>query len=243
MSPARMTPPTGPAASMLQHHSLVQPSQTPTLPSELWLQIFEHALATSNEAAEHLWVHARRVSVSFKNLIERIFDSICLRRFAISLALPRRDPTTGRSLWPGAVPGVQVNMSIVSVDTERSTATFASPLVLTDGSDEKSVEELKMAGVLPKERLRAAPAWVCANQNPLAGLTTRLPRNIEWDEQKKVWTWELQWRKLVTQFYEAKRQRRMEKPVHTGSRKSTTGVSTDFAGVLRRSGIAWRNIH
>ena len=235
-----MTIPTGTAASQLPNR---QPCRTPTLPSELWLQIFEHSLATSNEAAEHLWIHTRCVSVLFKNLVERVFGSICLPRFTISLALPRRNPMTGRSLWPGAVPGVRINMSIASVDAERSVATFASPLVLTDGSDQKSVEELKMAGVLPKERLRAAPAWVCANQNSLAGLTMGLPMDIEWDEQSKAWIWELEWRKLVTQFYEAKKQSRMKKPVHTGSRKSTTGVKLDSAGVSRRSGIAWRNIH
>jgi hypothetical protein len=76
--------------------------------------------------------------------------------------------------------------------------------VLKDRSTKKTVEELKDAGTLPKERLEQAPAYVNMSTHPMAGLTVPVPVHVDWDETRKIWTWNVAWRNLLSRFFEAK---------------------------------------
>lgn len=181
-------------------------STLPHLPTELWLQILENATIYD---ANHLWTTVRHVSRQFLDYVDRLFMSIYLPKFAISLALPRRDPTTGALRWPGGpIPGAQIVMSFDHITPDQRYVVFKSPVALKDGAELRTVEELRETSVLPKERLQDAPAWVHVNNNPLTGLSMDVPANIEWDATSKVWIWRVDWRRLVSKFYEAKQHQR-----------------------------------
>ena len=198
-----------------------------SLPPELWLHILEQA---SIHEAEHLWISVRHVSVTYKDYVERLFTTVYLPHFAISLSLPRRDPNRGALKWPGAIPQAQIIMSFNSICPDQRFALFTSPLALKDRADSTNVEELKNNGVLPQQRLREAPAWVHVNGNSLTGVTLPLPMDIEWDEGKKVWSWRIEWRRIVSQFYKAK--------IEARSKKST--ASRTLHRSLRKHGMSRR---
>ncbi|KAF2134885.1 hypothetical protein P153DRAFT_380697 [Dothidotthia symphoricarpi CBS 119687] len=175
------------------------------LPTELWLQVLENV-----RDPEYLWTTVRHVSLQHKAMIERIFTSTYLPVLSISLSLPRRDPTTGALRWPGVpIPKAQITMAFNRLSADRRHVVLVSPVILTDGANIKSVEELKNTSALSKERLEAAPAWVSMNKNSLAGLSMRLPMCIEWDEVQKIWVWQVEWRTFVTRFYEKKNKKRL----------------------------------
>ncbi|KAF1848563.1 uncharacterized protein K460DRAFT_375410 [Cucurbitaria berberidis CBS 394.84] len=174
----------------------------PALPTELWLQILE---CTNIHDAAHLWSMVRHVSRQFKDYVERLFIATYLPKFAISLALPRRDPTTGTLRWSGTpIPGTQIVMSYDHINLDHCHVLFRSPVLLEDRSESKSVQELKDTFVLPKERLEAAVPWVYFGNNPLTGSSMMVPANIHWDDKEKTWVWEVNWIKLISQFYMAK---------------------------------------
>lgn len=173
-----------------------------TLPPELWLHILEN---TSIYDAKHLWTQVRHVSRQFRDFVERLFFSTYLPKFAISLSLPKRNPTTGALKWPGApIPGAQIVFSYDGMNSQRRSVVFRSPLTLHNGSNVQTVEALRNALVLPVERLQAAPPWVFFNKNPMTGLSMSVPAEISWDDDKKTWVWRVEWRRLLTQFYRAK---------------------------------------
>jgi hypothetical protein len=178
---------------------------TSILPVELWLHILERA---SIYEASHLWTAVRHVSRKFKDLVERVFASIYLPMFAITLSLPRRDPTSGALLWPGApIPRAQLSMSFDGLNADESFALFRSPSVLKEGTNATSVEELKNTSVLPLERLQAATAWVHFTRNQLTGIAMRVPGYLSWDEERKTWVWSVKWKDLMTQFYASRKQK------------------------------------
>jgi hypothetical protein len=148
-------------------------STTSILPAELWLHILEQV---SVHEAGHLWTAVRNVSRQFKDLVERLFRPTYLPTFAITLTLPRRDPTSGALLWPGApIPRAQLSMLFDSLSADERYAQFRSPNVLREGTNERSVEELKDTSVLPLERLEAATAWVHFTRNQLTGMAMHVP--------------------------------------------------------------------
>lgn len=184
------------------------------LPTELWLQILEET--TVNEA-EHLWISVRHTCHQFRDFVERLFVTAYLPCFAISLALPRRDTETGAPLWPGTILKAQLIMALDSADPETQLATFVSPLELRHGDEVQSVKDIKDRDILPRARLVEAKAWVFVDKNYISGRPLQLTRNFEWDEQSKRWTWQLDWRDLISRFYRSKIRAR-----HSVLRKSQT---------------------
>ena len=178
------------------------PSPLLALPAELWLTILEQ---TTVYDAINLWITVRRVSRAFQDLVERLFLSTYLPKFSISLALPRRDAATGALKWSATpIPGSQVVMSFDRVDADKVTLLLKSPATLRQGSEVVSLAELRDQAVLPLERLKAAPPWVYFNKNALTGLIVNVPPRIEWDEERGVWIWRIDWKRLVSQFYNTK---------------------------------------
>lgn len=187
------------------------------LPTELWLQILENV---SIHEAEHLWMSVRRVSRQFRDYVERLFVSYYLPQFAISLSLPLRNTSSGtQRCWPGTIPKAQIVMSYDHTTPDRRFATFVSPLELEDGNDKTSVEVLRASGVLTKARLLEAPAWVYTSKNYMAGRPLQLPIDIEWEEARKRWIWPVEWMKLISRFYQAKMEARMQHQSYHAKRR------------------------
>jgi hypothetical protein len=109
-------------------------------------------------------------------------------------------------------------MPFDSLSSDEHYVRFRSPNVLREGTNEKSIEELKDTFVLPLERLVAATAWVHFTQNQLTGLVMTVPRHINWDREQKAWVWKVKWMNLMTQFYKLKRQNpRMQRVPYNGN--------------------------
>jgi hypothetical protein len=175
---------------------------TPALPTELWLQILEQ---TDRHDASHLWSTVRLVSKPFKEYVERHFISVYLPDITISLALPRRDPATGALKWPGdPIPRARIIFSFDGTTSDQQNIILKSSKSLGPPGETKSVAELRRAGGLPEERLREAPPWLNIGKNALAGVSVAVNGTFCWDDGRKIWTWEVDWRKLVTHFYRAK---------------------------------------
>ncbi len=176
--------------------------QQPALPTEIWLHILEQGTIYD---AVHLWTSVRLVSHQFKDFVERLFMTVYLPKFSISLALPRRDPGTGALKWHSTpIPRASITMSFDHISADQRQLGLKSPSVLKDKNDERSVEELRNASILPIERLEAAPTWVQVNNNAMMGASITVPKKIEWDDGRKVWTWQMDWRTLVSQYYQEK---------------------------------------
>ena len=179
----------------------------PNLPTELWLDILEHTVTRDN--ADFLWCTVRRVSRQYKAYVERLFQTRYLLNLTISLGLPLRDTTTGALLWPGEhIPGRQLKMAYRELRSDGQTAVITSPAILRDNLTAKSVEKLRNSSTLTKERLQAAPAWVSLSSSPIKGCIVDVPVCVEWDEEQKIWVWELRWRELVSKFCYAKQEKR-----------------------------------
>lgn len=177
-------------------------STPPALPTELWLQILEHA---DHRDASHLWGSVRLVSSHFKDYIERHFIFTYLPDITIFLALPRRDPATGTLKWPGdPIPRSRIIFSFDSITADRKRAVLVSSETLGPLGEMKSVDELRRAGSLPAARLQQAPPWVNIGKNHLTGVSVGVKGEFCWDEDRKIWAWVVNWRNLVTHFYQAK---------------------------------------
>jgi len=189
----------------------------PTLPTELWLQILEQV---DPRDASHLWGTVRFVSSQFRDYVERHFVSNYLPDVTISLPLPRRDPTTGTLKWPGEpIPRARILFSFERITTNQQCAVLRSSESLGPFGETKTVDELRRGGALPEERLREAPPWVHIGKNHLTGVSVAVKGKFCWDEDRKIWTWEVNWRKLLTQFYRAKTLKRES----TSARKQRAG--------------------
>jgi len=188
-----------------QDFSTMQPT-APALPTELWLQILEQTDTCD------LWNNVRLTSRAFKDYVDRIFVSTHLPKLSNSLALPRRDPITGALKWPGeAIPQTQIVFSFDKMAADSRYAVLKSPESLGRGGDIKSVDELRRIAVLPKERLQEAPNWIKIDRNSMAGFSTVAVGRFDWDEERQVWTWEVDWRMLLTQLYQAKGKARLKR--------------------------------
>lgn len=192
-----------------------------TIPAELWLQILEFAAV---ESAEHTWTTVRLVSHRFENFVERVFTSKVLPTFAISLALPRRDPTSGHLKWPVAIPTNSIFMNFDRLDDTQHYVFFRSASVLDIDSESRTLEELKDSNALPRERLLESPSWLVPKPTFLAGRFMTIPKQpgLDWSEEHKAWVWRIEWRKLLTQFYEAKRKARIAGDEGRGPRRAAT---------------------
>jgi len=172
---------------------------TPLLPTEIWLQILEY------DDLKHLWLHVRNVSRSFADCVERLFTTQYLYRVKVALSLPRRDPATSKLKWRGdPIPGSQLEMVCNRLSEDRNRLLLESSTVVKDRNSEKTLEELRNAGTLPKERLEEAPTNVNISSHPMASLTIKLPVHVDWDGERKIWVWEAEWRGLLSRFFDAK---------------------------------------
>lgn len=194
-------------------HSTSASQCTPLLPTEIWLQILEH------DNPKHLFLSVRHVSRTYKACVERLFTSKYLSGLSIALSLPRRDPATGKLRWRGdPIPGSQLKMTYKQLSEDERRIFLESPVVLKDRSSEKTVEELREAYTLPKERLEEAPAYVSMSTHSFTGLTIDVPVRVDWDGMRKIWVWELDWRMLLSRFYDAKERQGKRWPSSTCDR-------------------------
>ena len=175
------------------------PKVTLILPPEIWLQVLEH------DDTKHLWLSVRNVSRAYKDCVERLFTSKYLHRLKIALSLPRRDPATSKLKWWGdPIPGSQLVMVYTRLSEDGKRLRLESSAVVKDRSCEKTLEELRDTGTLPKARLDEAPTNVNMSTHPMASMTIKLPVDVDWDEAKRVWTWDVEWRHLLSRFFHAK---------------------------------------
>lgn len=169
------------------------------LPPEIWLQILEF------DDPKHLWLSARNISTTHKDCVERLFTSKHISKLSIALSLPRRDPATGKLKWRGdPIPGSQLKMMYSGISEDGRYLCLESSRVVKDLSNERTLEELNIAGTLPKARLEEAPAYVSMSSMSFAGATIDMPVHVDWDEARKIWVWDVQWRRLLSQFYAEK---------------------------------------
>lgn len=169
------------------------------LPTEIWLQVLEHS------DPKHLWLTVRNVSRKCREMVERLFRSQYLRRIKIAFSLPRRDAASSRLKWPGdAIPGSQLVMDYAELSADGSRLRVESQTVVKDRNGERTVEELRDTGILPRQRLEEAPTNVNLSTNPMASLPVRLEVAVEWDEVRKRWAWDVDWRILLSRFFDAK---------------------------------------
>jgi hypothetical protein len=96
-----------------------------------------------------------------------------------------------------------------SMTPDKRSVIFVSPteLMISTGTT-MSMEELKEKNMLPKARLLEALPWVYTGKMIFGGRPLEAPKDTEWDDQRKRWTWQLDWGKMVTQFYKARMEAR-----------------------------------
>jgi hypothetical protein len=175
----------------------------PNLPTELWLDILQHTVTP--HSPDFLWRTVRRVSRQFKAHVELILKTKYLPYLTISLVLPLRRAARGALIWRG--PGRQVKMAYRELKSDGQTVVIASPTALRDNSTTKSVKELRCSSMLMKERLQAARPWINLSRAPILGCVVDVPVCVDWDEEQKVWVWELRWMELVSKLCKAKQKR------------------------------------
>jgi hypothetical protein len=175
-----------------------------SIPTEIWFEVLEHTCVDINDA-EELWLSVRPVSRQFRDIVESHFLKICLPQFSISLPLPCRDPDTGATKWRTVFYQSQMNMSLGGMTSDKRRATFVSPTEIKSSEGTMmGLEQLKDKTLLPKTRLLESLPWVYTGKIMSAGRPLEAPKDIEWDDQQKRWIWQLDWRKMVTQFYKAR---------------------------------------
>lgn len=174
------------------------------LPTEIWLQILEDETILNRR---QLWCISRHVSRLFKDCVERIFVTKHLPDLRISLALPRHNPVTGALKWPGRpIPRASMILSFDQVNDERGSVVHRSPAELLDGSTPVSIAMLRDSQVLTKYRLQEATSWLYFSKNMLTGIYMEVKGDISWNAEDEVWTWEMDWRTTLTQFFRQKEQ-------------------------------------
>lgn len=176
---------------------------TPALPVEILLQILEY------DDPQHLWLSARNASRALRDCVERLFTSEHLASLSIALSLPRRDPGTGKMKWPGdPIPMSQLKLTYSQLSEDGKLLRLESSTVIKDKHTQISVEELKENGTLPKERLEEAPAYVNLSTYSFAGITVHMSVQVKWHEGRKIWTWDIEWRRVLSCYYSAKETRK-----------------------------------
>jgi hypothetical protein len=179
-----------------------------SIPTEIWLEILDQTCTDPNEA-EHLWVSVRLVCRQFRDMVECLFREIYLPQFSISFPLPCRDTNSGATKWRTAFYRAQMILSMDSMTPDKRSVIFVSPteLMISTGTT-MSMGELKEKNMLPKTRLLEALPWVYTGKMIFGGRPLEAPKDMEWDDQRKRWIWQLDWRKMVTQFYKARMEAR-----------------------------------
>lgn len=167
------------------------------LPTELWLQVLEQV-----NDVEFLWCTVRLVSRDYKSYVERMFVTSFLPTISLSLSLPRMDPSTGVLRHARPVPGSQVFFHCRNIDMEQSQITLATPEKLRTGD---RVEDLTASGTLSKQRLDEAEGWMWFGHQIGKGVSFAVAKDIQWDNEAKVWIWALEWKELLRKFVGAKR--------------------------------------
>lgn len=203
----------------IQNHNVAETvTETPALPAEIWLQILEH------DDHQHLWMSVRNASHALRDCVERLFASKYLADLSIALSLPRRDPATGKMKWPGdPIPMSQLKLTYCGFNEDGRSLRLKSSTVVQDWHNPISVEELRENGTLPKERLEEAPAYVNLSKiSCVAGITVHMPVRVDWDEGRKVWTWDVDWRRVLSCYYHAKeiRKANWREPCRSGRMQS-----------------------
>lgn len=173
-----------------------EPASFTQLPTELWLQILE---AVSDP--EHLWTTVRLVSHANKSYVVRIFECTYLPTLSVSLSLPRHHPTTGSLRYPGAVPGAELTFRYAELDGNTSRLVLATPTRARDGD---TMEQLNDKGVLCKTRLDEASACMWFGRNRGKGACMDIRKDVCWDQEKKVWSFGVEWNKLISAYFAAK---------------------------------------
>ncbi|PVH99071.1 hypothetical protein DM02DRAFT_615346 [Periconia macrospinosa] len=171
------------------------------LPPELWLQILEVDSLSPTHLAD-LWSNIRPVSRVYKAYVEQIFTKKYLPTLCLSLSLPRRDPNTGILLHELAVPDAEVTMQAVHVEGQ-----FFITSTLPRTRRGMSMEDMTQRGLLTKKRLDTATSvwmWFGGAQNRGKGRQVKMPIDVEWDEQDKVWKAKVEWKKLSSSYWQAR---------------------------------------
>lgn len=182
---------------------VVNLKDTPALPAELWLHILEY------DDHQHLWISVRNASRALRDCVERLFASKHLANLSVALSLPRRDPATGKMKWPGdPIPMSQLKLDYCQLSEDGKLLHLESSTVVKDRHTQRSLEELKENGTLPKQRLKEAPAYVNLSTYSFAGITIHMPIQVDWDCERKIWTWDIEWRRLLSCYYSAKEMRK-----------------------------------
>lgn len=139
---------------------------------------------------------------------------------SLYLSPPRRDPTTGTIVWPGPpISGTRVVFWFDQITPDQDYILLRSLTVLSDRSGFQSVEKLKDTSVLPEERLQAASPWVSFGKTYLTGLSMKVPARLDWDRERKTWTWVVAWKTLASQYYQAKQNKILEPHFKQSKRK------------------------
>ena len=184
-------------------NDVITVKNTPRLPAEIWLHILEH------DDPQHLWLSVRNASCALRDCAERLFTSKYLADLSIALSLPRRDPATGKMKWPGdPIPRSQLKLQYSQLSKDGKSLRLESSTVVRDAHTQRSVEELKDNGALLKERLEEAPAYVNLSPYSFAGITVHMPVQVSWDGDRKIWTWNVEWRRVLSCYYSAKEMRK-----------------------------------
>ncbi|KAF2711601.1 hypothetical protein K504DRAFT_465343 [Pleomassaria siparia CBS 279.74] len=179
------------------------PRTLPQLPTELWLQILEQT-----QDPQYLWTVLRSFSPNFNAYVERIFLHTYLPAMSVQPAMPRRDPDTGALRYAHFAPITIFTYSSLSPDKLRVILATAKEAKM--GETTHSMESLNELGALSKKRLDDAVLWVsigCKRAQAVSMYTATTSGTIAWDDEEKVWTWEVDWRELVSKYYDAKKQR------------------------------------
>ncbi|KAF2728130.1 hypothetical protein EJ04DRAFT_556962 [Polyplosphaeria fusca] len=206
---------------------------TPTLPTELWLQILSHI-----PDLDTLYTSLRLVSRTFASLTADTIATHHLPSTAISLTFPRRDSNTLLK-YAALAPSITFTYSTLRAP---SRIVLTSPRVLRDGP---AIEELRAQDVLSKERLESAPmvVGISCRRGGAVGLVEGwervagwegegVRRGVEWDEEGKVWRWVIDWRALVVAFLVSRREarRRARRPGERRMKENSPLMMRGFGG-------------
>lgn len=137
---------------------------------------------------------------------------------------------TGVLKWPGAIiPTAQIIFTLDQFTSNKRSVILKTPRELKDKSGIRTVDELRTSLVLVIERLEAATPWVYFNNNQMTGAPMEIPPSIEWDDERKIWVWQIDWKRLISRFYWAKEKARAKMGALESGKKRA---------VVRRGG--WR---
>ncbi|KAF1963344.1 hypothetical protein CC80DRAFT_3510 [Byssothecium circinans] len=192
----------------------------PLLPAEIWLQILEHH---ANDSLSHLWTTIRPLSKTYKAHVERIFIYTYLPTLTLSLSLPRYDPKSNMLNYPFALPLAEINFQASSLVNDTDDDVVLRSQKETSVGD--TMERLKEEGKVTKKRLDSSPGlWVWFGTSRGKGGTVKMPIDVSWDDEEKVWKMTVAWRTLTSSLFEGKT-RRVERALLGRRRGNAPGLT------------------